>query len=120
MTYDNGTEMAEHKWLTQQTGMEVYFAHAYSSWERGTNENTNGLVRRYYPKKTDFNNVSENDLGKLQDHLNNRPRKVLGFYTANEIYQWELSKANINDGVGLDMGNKSYKDLFSFLMPNIV
>lgn len=120
MTYDNGTEMAEHKWLSQQTGMEVYFAHAYSSWERGTNENTNGLVRRYYPKKTDFNNVSEKDLEKLQDHLNNRPRKVLGFYTANEIYQWELSKAHNNNGVGLDMGNKSTKDLFSFLMPNMV
>ena len=122
MTYDNGTEMAEHKWLTKQTGMDVYFAHAYSSWERGTNENTNGLVRRFYPKKTDFNTVSEKELEMLQNHLNNRPRKVLGFYTANEMYQFELSKNNRNnhDNEVLEMGNKSTKDLFSFLMPKIV
>lgn len=121
MTYDNGTEMAEHKLLTKQTGMDIYFAHPYSSWERGTNENTNGLVRRYYPKKTDFNTVSEADLVKLQNHLNNRPRKVLGFYTSNEIYQFELSKVirNDHDDLVLEMGNKSGKDLFSFLTPKL-
>ena len=92
MTYDNGTEMANHKIFTQSTGMKVYFAHPYSSWERGTNENTNGLVRRYYPKRTDFNNISENQLLQLQTKLNNRPRKVLGYYTANEMMQLELKK----------------------------
>jgi IS30 family transposase len=99
MTYDNGTEMAEHKLLTRQTGMDIYFAHPYSSWERGTNENTNGLIRRFYPKKTDFNKVSEADLIKLQERLNNRPRKVLGYYTSNEMYHFEsqLSKINLND-----------------------
>jgi IS30 family transposase len=122
MTYDNGTEMAEHKLLTKQTGMEVYFAHPYSSWERGSNENTNGLVRRFYPKKTDFNKVSKFDLIKLQDRLNNRPRKVLGYYTSNEMFYYEIQKlkTNNNDRVVLEMGNKSPSDLFSFLIPKAV
>ena len=78
-------------------------------------------MRRYYPKKTDFNTVSEADLVKLQNHLNNRPRKVLGFYTSNEIYQFELSKVirNDHDDLVLEMGNKSGKDLFSFLTPKL-
>ena len=84
LTYDNGMEMANHKWFTKHTGAHVYFAHPYSSWERGSNENTNGLIRRYFPKNTDFNKISENQLKEVQNILNNRPRKVLGFYTANE------------------------------------
>lgn len=84
LTYDNGMEMANHKWFTKHTGAQVYFAHPYSSWERGSNENTNGLIRRYFPKNTDFNKISENQLKEVQNILNNRPRKVLGFYTANE------------------------------------
>jgi IS30 family transposase len=62
MTYDNGIEMARHEKITKNTGMKIYFAHPYSSWERGTNENTNGLIRRYLPKRTDFNEASENQL----------------------------------------------------------
>ena len=121
MTYDNGTEMAQHKTLAEQTGMSIYFAHPYSSWERGTNENTNGLVRRFYPKKTDFNKVSEGDLNRLQDRLNNRPRKVLGYYTPSEMYQYEISKTKeyVYDALVLEMGNKSPKDLFSFLIPQL-
>jgi IS30 family transposase len=123
MTYDNGTEMADHKILSKKTGMDIYFAHPYASWERGTNENTNGLVRRVYPKKTNFKTVSNEDLKRLQDKLNNRPRKVLGYYTPNEMYQFELNKLtkqnSDNDDYGvLEMGNKSERDLFSFLMPN--
>jgi IS30 family transposase len=91
MTYDNGMEMAYHKILTKNTGIQVYFAHPYSSWERGTNENTNGLIRRYFPKGTDFNNVTESQLKIVQEKLNNRPRKVLGFKTPNEIMALEYS-----------------------------
>lgn len=89
MTYDNGLEMANHKIFTKQTGMAVYFAHPYSSWERGTNENTNGLIRRYFPKKTDFNKITEIELKNIQEKLNNRPRKVLGYYTPNEMIDKE-------------------------------
>jgi len=85
LTYDNGVEMAQHKLVTAQTGMQVYFAHPYSSWERGTNENTNGLIRRFFPKGTDFNLVDEPRLKEVQDNLNNRPRKVLGYKTPNEV-----------------------------------
>ena len=91
MTYDNGMEMAQHKLFTKNTGMQVYFAHPYSSWERGTNENTNGLIRRYFPKGTDFNKVTEEELKMVQDKLNNRPRKVLEFKTPNEIMALEYS-----------------------------
>lgn len=85
ITHDNGVEMAEHKLFTKRTKMQVYFAHPYSSWERGTNENTNGLIRRVFKKKTNFNKVSVQQLKELQDRLNNRPRKVLGYKTPNEM-----------------------------------
>jgi IS30 family transposase len=85
MTYDNGVEMAQHKELTQQSGVVVYFAHPYASWERGTNENTNGLIRRYFPKGTDFNTISAKQLKSVQDKLNNRPRKILKYKTPMEI-----------------------------------
>ncbi len=122
MTYDNGVEMAQHQIITDKTGMNIYFAHPYSSWERGTNENTNGIVRRFLPKKTtDFNKVDSMRIQNLQDRLNNRPRKILGYYTPNEIYQYEINKlkSNNDNDVGLEMGNKSPKDLFSFLMPKL-
>lgn len=85
MTYDNGVEMAQHKQLTKQTGVLVYFAHPYASWERGTNENTNGLIRRFFPKGTDFNKVTESQLKAVQKKLNTRPRKVLDYKTPMEI-----------------------------------
>lgn len=87
MTYDNGTEMADHKWLSQNTKMDIYFANPYASWERGTNENTNGLIRRFLPKKTDFKNVDRTQLKMIQNKLNNRPRKVLGYKTPLEILE---------------------------------
>jgi len=120
MTYDNGSEMAEHKYISENTGMDIYFAHPYSSWERGTNENTNGIIRRFYPKKTtDFSTLNDNQLIAFQERLNNRPRKVLGYYTPNEIYQNEKNKLiNNKDDMVLKMGNKS-KDLFSFLIPKL-
>lgn len=90
MTYDNGIEMAKHEKITQKTGMKIYFAHPYSSWQRGTNENTNGLIRRYFPKGTDFNKVEEKKLLKIQEELNNRPRKIIGYKTPKEIMEFEL------------------------------
>lgn len=93
MTHDNGTEMANHKWLTEKTGMDVYFANPYSSWERGTNENTNGLIRRFFPKGTDFSKVSKSQLIKAQNNLNNRPRKVLGYKTPHEMMELEIANA---------------------------
>lgn len=94
MTYDNGIEMANHKWLSQNTGMDIYFAHPYSSWERGTNENTNGLIRRFLPKGTDFNNISSERLKQIENNLNNRPRKVLGFKTPNQMRSEEIYSRN--------------------------
>jgi transposase, IS30 family len=84
LTYDNGIEMAAHKEFTRQTNMTVYFAHPYSSWERGTNENTNGLIRRIFPKKTDFRKITEQQLKQVELLLNTRPRKVLEWRTPFE------------------------------------
>lgn len=86
MTYDNGTEMADHKWLSKTTKMDIYFANPYASWERGTNENTNGLIRRFLPKKTDFGTINKKQLKTIQQKLNNRPRKVLGYRTPLEVF----------------------------------
>ena len=90
MTYDNGIEMARHEKITQNTGVKIYFAHPYSSWERGTNENTNGLIRRYFPKGTDFSKISQKQLLNVQDKLNNRPRKIIGYKTPNEMMDLDL------------------------------
>jgi IS30 family transposase len=77
MTYDNGTEMAQHKLFAKNSKVKVYFAHPYSPWERPTNENTNGLIRDYFPKGTDFNLIDKKQIKEVQDQLNQRPRKVL-------------------------------------------
>lgn len=79
LTYDNGTEMAEHKIFSNNTNMKVYFCHPYSSWERGTNENTNGLIRDFWPKKTELCNLSYYEIKKVQSLLNERPRKILNW-----------------------------------------
>ena len=92
MTYDNGIEMARHEKITKKTDMKIYFAHPYSSWQRGTNENTNGLIRRYLPKGTDFNKIDERSLRIIQEKLNNRPRKIIGFKTPQEMMDSELKK----------------------------
>lgn len=84
LTYDQGREMAEHKLFTQQTRMKVYFAHPRSPWERGTNENTNGLIRQFFPKGLDFRTVSRREIKHVQHLLNARPRKVLNFRTPYE------------------------------------
>ena len=86
LTYDQGKEMSAHRLFTKETGMQVYFAHPRSPWERGTNENTNGLIRQYFPKGTDFNQVSAYHVRKAQDRLNGRPRNVLNWKTPFEAF----------------------------------
>jgi transposase, IS30 family len=93
MTYDQGKEMSEHVKLTMDTKMQVYFAHPHSPWMRGTNENTNGLIRDFFPKGTDFSQVSERELRKVQHMLNERPRKTLGWKTPKEAMHELLVQA---------------------------
>ena len=85
LTYDQGKEMSEHKQFTIDTGMQVYFAHPGSPWERGTNENTNGLIRQYFPKGTEFDKVSTREIKRVQRELNDRPRAVLHYKKPDEV-----------------------------------
>jgi len=85
LTLDNGTENNGYEWIERGIPqMKVYFAHAYHSWERGTNENTNGLLRQYFPKGMDFREITQADLDKVVDEINNRPRKRLGWKSPQE------------------------------------
>jgi transposase, IS30 family len=86
ITSDNGREFAQHQRIAQQLKADFYFAHPYASWERGLNENTNGLVRQYFPKKSDFSKINDRRIKKVEDRLNNRPRKTLGYKTPNEVF----------------------------------
>ena len=86
LTYDQGTEMYEHKRFTLDTKMQVYFAHPHSPWERGTCENTNGLLRQYFPKGTDFAQVSAQEIRVAEKQLNTRPRKTLNWETPSEAF----------------------------------
>jgi len=81
LTYDQGQEMREHRLFTKQTKMRVYFAHPQCPWERGTNENTNGLLRQFFPAGTQFNHVSRREIKRVQAMLNDRPRKILNWHS---------------------------------------
>lgn len=85
LTLDNGSENAQHEAITEATGMKCYFAHPYASWQRGTNESVNGLVRRYFPKGTDFSKITDEEVAKVELIINNRPRKCLGYKTPLEV-----------------------------------
>jgi len=85
VTFDNGKEFSSHEILTKTLGIKCFFAQPYHSWERGLNEHTNGLVRQYLPKKTDFKKISHKVIENIQKKLNNRPRKVLGWKTPEEV-----------------------------------
>lgn len=86
ITSDNGSEFAGHKNIALSLAADFFFADPYSSWQRGTNENTNGLVRQYFPKRSDFSVLSDEDIQFVSDRLNNRPRKCLGFRTPSEVF----------------------------------
>jgi transposase, IS30 family len=92
ITPDNGGEFAHHKQIQENIDCPFYFARPYRSTDRGLNEHTNGLIRRYLPKRTDFAKVSNDIIQQIQDHLNNRPRKVLGFLTPKEVMLKHLKR----------------------------
>jgi IS30 family transposase len=91
LTYDQGKEMARHESLAQETGMRIYFADPHSPWQRGSNENTNGLLRQYLPKGMSLANITQEELDEIAERLNNRPRKTLNYDTPNERFQILLS-----------------------------
>lgn len=93
MTSDNGTEFAGHKEISAITGADFYFADPYSSWQRGLNEHINGLFRRFFPKGTDFNLVTDEEIARVEHIINTRPRAVLGFKTPNEVLLEHLMAA---------------------------
>jgi IS30 family transposase len=95
LTFDNGKEFAEHEALASATGMSIYFARPYCAWQRGTNENTNGLVRQYLPKGTDLTAESHRAVAALQSSLNDRPRKRLGYQTPHEVLAKNASRHGV-------------------------
>lgn len=86
LTSDNGKEFSEHEEISKKLKAGFYFCHPYRSCERGLNENTNGLIRQYFPKKTEFDKITDEDIKTVEEKLNNRPRKTLGYQTPNEVY----------------------------------
>jgi len=86
ITYDNGTTFSEHELIGRKTGVDIYFAWPYHSWERGTNENTNGLLRQFFPKKTLFAMLEQKDIDNAVRLINNRPRKRLNYLTPAEVF----------------------------------
>lgn len=95
LTYDRGREMAEHQQLTRNTGMKVYFCDPYSPWQRGSNENTNGLLRQYFPKGTDLSGYSQEYLDAVADEINGRPRMTLGWSKPIEVYAEHLARLTL-------------------------
>ncbi len=85
LTLDNGKEFAAHEEISKKLEADVYFAHPYHSWERGLNENTNGLIRQWFPKQTDFRTITDEQVAEVQELLNHRPRKTIGYLTPHEV-----------------------------------
>lgn len=95
ITLDNGPEFSSHMEITNKIGAKCYFARPYHAWERGLNEHTNGLVRKYFSKSTDLLSVSEQEIKKVEELLNNRPRKILGYRTPKEVFVGSTPKIAI-------------------------
>ena len=96
ITADNGKEFASHKVISKNLQADVYFAHPYHSWERGCNENANGLVRQYFPKSMSFTSITDADCRRVANQLNQRPRKRLGWKTPAEVYKENTGVALLN------------------------
>lgn len=92
MTHDNGKEISEHEIITKENGIDVFCANPYHSWERGLNENTNGLLRQFFPKGTDFRTITTIDLALVVTLINNRPRLALQYRTPQEVFQAEVNR----------------------------
>jgi IS30 family transposase len=92
ITSDNGKEFAYHKEVSQAIKADFYFANPYHSWERGLNEHTNGLIRQYLPKQTDFTHISKEEIVTVQNSINHRPRKSLNYQTPYEVFFKEVAK----------------------------
>ena len=86
ITSDNGKEFAGHEKIASKLKTNFYFAHPYTSWEYGTDENTNGLIRQYFPKNRDFTTITQQEINMAMGKLNNRPRKRLGYQTPNQVF----------------------------------
>jgi IS30 family transposase len=95
-TADNGPEFCDWEAFAKALSMEVFFATPYHSWERGSNERANGLIRRFFPKKTDFTKISHKQIQKVEDWINNRPMECLDFLTPNEAFALQLSRFSLN------------------------
>lgn len=95
LTWDNGSELADHKGLKLESNIDIYFCDPYSPWQRGSNENTNGLLRQYFPKGTDLSGYTHAKLDKVVAELNRRPRKTLGVRTPAEALQQALEEAGV-------------------------
>lgn len=92
VTHDNGRENHLHYQLTDELGIKTYFADPYSSWQRGSNENANGILRRYFPKGTDFSTISQSEINDVIREINSKPRKCLGYNTAQEVFDYQLNR----------------------------
>jgi IS30 family transposase len=90
ITFDNGLEFSWHEAIAEGLDADIYFAHPYASWEHGTNENTNGLIRQYFPKGTDFSEVTDAQVDHVMSRLNNRPRATRGNRSPNELFMGQL------------------------------
>ena len=109
MTFDNGKEFSNHEKIAEVLNLDTYFAHPYSSFERGLNENQNGLVRQYIPKKTCFDKITHQQIKKIQDLLNIRPRKSLDFLSPKEFVAEETG---LELDTKIDLNTKCWKSAF--------